>query len=115
MEKEELPGFEDDGEGNIIPCVNLPPNFKELVSGFYEGGGKEAMEAYVQLIGKVSKIEITLEWGKKRGLKYIFVGEKGIYKLEEENARFVGEYLWDKERSFPAYLVAERYQRLLLL
>ena len=75
-----------EGRG-IIPNINLPRNFKDLVQKFYAEKRKSIVEEYARDAEEMLRIrgeplEIRLQWHPEEGLTNISVGTQGGLYLE---------------------------------
>ncbi|MBS3078884.1 hypothetical protein J4218_02070 [Candidatus Pacearchaeota archaeon] len=107
-----------EGRG-LIPNVNLPIRFKELVPRFYEQKRKEEVEEYVERLKRDTKgskleIEIRLQWDEKNGLTNISLGPSGGLDLTTEGWPNFQEHNLGNYSSIVGYAIATKYVSELL-
>ena len=80
----------------LAPHIRLPDNYRELVPIFYEKGGREYIENYIETLQEVLiegklRTKIRLEWETDRqgkltdgGLTHILTNGKSSLNLEED-------------------------------
>lgn len=100
--------------GQLIPSINLPENYKELVKTFYAEKGRESIEKYVEDLKRIIKgssleTDINLQWDKETGLRNISVGPSGGLDLNEGGWPSFQEHNLGTKTSFVAGAVAQKY------
>ena len=103
------------GKDGIIPHVTLPPDYLELVPGFYKSNGVAEIERYKDEIAEglrranVLEVRRDLNWDSRKGLRNISLGTHGGYDLDESGWHSFCPHNLSTRNSIPAFCIATRY------
>lgn len=123
MNEQELsmfyPTFMLSPERGIIPNINLPRNFREIVPKFYAQKRKQDVEDYTQEIRDILKtgrreLEIKLQWHPEDGLTNISVAHGGLDLEVGSRMPHFQEHNLGWDNGFIAACVATKYLSELL-
>jgi len=109
-------------ERGIIPSVNLPQNYKNLVKRFNEQERRIEIEEYVKsLEDMLAKSNITqtspqifLKWDNDLGLTNISIGIHGGFDLNDDEVPHFQEHNLGGENGLVAACIATKYVSELL-
>ncbi len=112
------PTLELDKDKTVLPKVNLPMNYKEIVPKFYAQKGKEKIENYVKGLEKISEDlleieidegDIRLNWDERVGLRNISLGIHPGFDLNESGLPHFEEHNLGWRYSILAYMITTKY------
>ena len=108
------PTFEIVEGRGIIPRINLPENYQDLVRRFYECGRRTKVDDYAKGLEELlrnsgSFLDIRLNWHEVEGLINISVGSQGGLDLNTSGTPQFQEHNLGWHNSFIAGSVAMKY------